>query len=1018
MGANSARRIVRFCVFFLGVVLCEFLVSSRVPGSKAQEPAPAVSFDNVNALRPLTSMVTGSPSTLFFNRDGSLLVTSTYGKIELWRVQTGEKVSFSGPGAAFGLSTDETLVALYDDEQTRLWNIAEDREVVAVQGGFAALSSDNTRLLTSGPAATLWLWDAQTGAQLALLDQAERHFPALFSPDGAYFVFTGLTGNVQIWDAAAGVRYVELSFNARNAIFQPGSSLLALTNGDEAFLWDVETGQIHERFNVPKTKVAFSPDGLFLLNYSDEDSSGTISGDAYIFDPSGKRLGQFTGGYSSNSKFQFSPDGSKIAWFNQGYRDQDSQLQIWDTTTRQMLALPEEMTLNVGMAAFGPDSSWLLVGQYETFSRMVLNAWNLTAGTRQTIPLLGGKPTLAPDGTALAAVVNNVVLLYGIPTPDRPVGRVLIPAEIPSEGVNLRSAPDANAPVIGTASGKVLASGQHGDFIYLADKQGWVRAGSDYITLSGALPADFLPQIDPAEAVAYVPTPTPTHDWTYLLPTPSPTSSVPTPTLPPLATTAPSEAESASTLSAHPDQIRLLEVLPGSLQNGLAVKAPPDPSAWNWTTWTGYKLPPLEKNTLYLVSPDGTLLAYAAGTAVHVWDFQTARDIAVFEGHTEPVQQMIFSPNGDLLTTSAVRTDYHDASDPTIRIWDIRGQIQRALFTFPWTEYLSGLQFNRAGTLLAAAYGGGLTYIVDANTGGEQFVLGAPAGYTVFSPDDKVIATVNPKNTFRLWALTSGDTLAILAGEPYSPDYQFDNLIFSPDGQGAIAFSHRLHSRYFYGGHTEIVLWNLASKTRSAVYDGACSAAFAPDGQKLFVTERKHMLRVYDVATGQDVASFPVDWCGDLVLSPDGRLLALGTAVLDLTTWTLHAIPGTSYAVDSTAWPNYRCYNEGYQSFSADGSLLAVSSGDTTMIYGLPTAQHPEEMPLAARVMPSGVTLHALPRTDEAVIGTVSGEISLGGLQGQSFYVPDRGGWVWSDYIDLGDHTVNDLPYLWPQCQN
>jgi WD40 repeat protein len=63
-------------------------------------------------------------------------------------------------------------------------------------------------------------------------------------------------------------------------------------------------------------------------------------------------------------------------------------------------------------------------------------------------------------------------------------------------------------------------------------------------------------------------------------------------------------------------------------------------------------------------SPDGRLLATAAGSRIHVWDATSGKRRFTCKGHTNEIMGVAFSPDGRRL--------FSMSWDQTIRIWDVR----------------------------------------------------------------------------------------------------------------------------------------------------------------------------------------------------------------------------------------------------------------------------------------------------------------------------------------------------------
>src|SRR6185436_18880051 len=88
---------------------------------------------------------------------------------------------------------------------------------------------------------------------------------------------------------------------------------------------------------------------------------------------------------------------------------------------------------------------------------------------------------------------------------------------------------------------------------------------------------------------------------------------------------------------------------------------------------------------------------------VHLWDFETGREIRQFNGHADILTQLEFSPDGKTLATASV--------DGTARLWEVQ----------------SGQELRRLTGHTAAV------------------------NNVAFSPDGKYVVTVSADGTARLW---------------------------------------------------------------------------------------------------------------------------------------------------------------------------------------------------------------------------------------------------------------------------
>lgn len=292
-------------------------------------------------------------------------------------------------------------------------------------------------------------------------------------------------------------------------------------------------------------------------------------------------------------------------------------------------------------------------------------------------------------------------------------------------------------------------------------------------------------------------------------------------------------------------------------------------------------------------SPDGSLLAVPASTAVYLYDARTWEELPTLP---QPAAFLAFSPQGSLLAVSGVGS---------VVLWDPAAGRRAGELNVPSGSPVWDLTFSPDGSLLAAVTAERQVQFWSL-PGGER-LFGLPGDQVQFSPDGEMAAVMRyGENDLHLYESATGAQLnqwsALRGG--FSPTGQLwleeqgsvrlldlerdlvsaplngEQASFSMDGTQMALFSNGQIHLYDHQSGRRL-------QTLAGAYVGAGVLQFSPDGESAAAvmesllcpacTEQEGVERtlvVWRMEDGEIIQRIPVtsEW---MTYSPDGSLLAL-----------------------------------------------------------------------------------------------------------------------------------------------
>jgi WD40 repeat protein/TPR repeat protein len=317
------------------------------------------------------------------------------------------------PVASAHYSPDGTrIVTASFDATARIWDARTGAQLAVLGQGdsrhaglySAAYSPDGTHIVTASDDRTARLWDVRTGSQLAVLSgHGDRIRSAAYSPDGTHIVTASADKTARIWDGRTGAQLAVLSGHGAAvlaAAYSPDGMRIVTASMDKtARIWDAKTGAqlaVLSGHDGLVLSAAYSPDGMRIVTASADAT-------ARIWDSrTGAQLAVLSGHGDAFYSARYSPDGARIVTASQ-----DKTARIWDAGTGAQLAVLSGHADIVLSADYSPDGGRIVTGSEDKTARV----WDARTGAE--LAMLSGhseplnSAAYSPDGTRIVSTSQD-----------------------------------------------------------------------------------------------------------------------------------------------------------------------------------------------------------------------------------------------------------------------------------------------------------------------------------------------------------------------------------------------------------------------------------------------------------------------------------------------------------------------------------------------------------------------------------------------------------------------------------
>jgi eukaryotic-like serine/threonine-protein kinase len=350
---------------------------------------------------------TANVAGVTFNPDGTRIATgSSDHTVRLWDTETGEELltlrAHTSGVSSVTFSPDGTRLASIGDDSVRIWDATPSDLCVLVGHTNTVIdviiSPDGSRIASAADDHTIKLWNMVTGAEISSLQENADFLTSMnFSPDSTRFLLETEGNTWVLWNPAMGEKLITLPglMHRNNSMtFSPDGKRIVSSSDDSIVkLFDIATGEEATTLKDAGLVIymAFSPDGTRIAIAGRDNTVRVLEAST------GKLLQTLSGHSKSVTCVAYDPSGNRVA-----SGSDDHTIKIWDTQSGAELLTIDGHSAGVTGVVFSPDCKHIV----STGNDFTTRFWNATTGDELRKGLRdfhsGERIVFSPDGSLIA----------------------------------------------------------------------------------------------------------------------------------------------------------------------------------------------------------------------------------------------------------------------------------------------------------------------------------------------------------------------------------------------------------------------------------------------------------------------------------------------------------------------------------------------------------------------------------------------------------------------------------------